>query len=110
MNLILTLALVGLAVAALAFFRYFTKNGTVPLPQAWRSFTVWLSAVGTIAGAYIVELLQWIASFWEPFAAQFGDLLSADSAGAALQIMSAIFFVLRMKKQGAPKLPDFPAP
>lgn len=106
----LTLILVAVALAALAFFHYFTKNGTVPLPQAWRSFTVWLSAVGTVLGAYIVDLAQWVASFWEPFQSQFGALLAAESAGAALQILSAIFFVLRMKAQSGPSLPKFPSP
>jgi hypothetical protein len=106
----LTLFLVALCAAALLFFRYFTRNGAVPLPQAWRSFTVWLSAVGTVLGAYIVDLFAWVAGFWEPFRAQFGDLLAADSAGAALQILSAIFFLLRMKAQGAPGFPKFPSP
>lgn len=106
----LTLIIVALVAAALLFFRYFTRNGTIPLPQAWRSFTVWLSAVGAVAGPYIVELAAWVASFWEPLQAQFGDLLAVDSAGKALQVLSAIFFVLRMKAQGAPKLPEFPRP
>lgn len=106
----LTLLIVAIVAAALLFFRYFTRNGTIPLPQAWRSFTVWVSAVGAVAGPYIVELAAWVASFWEPFQSQFGALLAADSAGAALQILSAIFFVLRMKAQGAPAFPDFPSP
>lgn len=106
----LTLLIVALVAAALLFFRYFTRNGTIPLPQAWRSFTVWLSAVGAVAGPYLVELAAWLASFWEPLQAQFGDLLSVDSAGKALQVLSAIFFVLRMKAQGAPAFPDFPSP
>lgn len=108
--MILTFAIVALVAAALLFFRYFTRNGTIPLPQAWRAATVWLSAVGAVAGPYIVELAAWLASFWEPLQAQFGDLLAVDSAGKALQVLSAIFFVVRMKGQGAPAFPDFPRP
>lgn len=107
-SLLLTLILVALVAAAVLFFRYFTKNGTVPMPVAWKSFTVWLSGAGMVLGAYIVDLLQWVASFWEPFQSQFGQLLHAPSAGAALQILSAIFFVLRMKGQGLPSFPGLP--
>lgn len=110
MYLLFTLILVGLVLAALAFFKYFTRYGTVALPTAWRSFTVWLSIVGTVLGQFIVDLLGWVASFWDPFRAQFGDLLTAPSAGHALQLLSAIFFVLRMKGQGFPSLRLPPVP
>ncbi|WFC43250.1 hypothetical protein [Pseudoxanthomonas sp. SE1] len=110
MNLFFTLILVAVILAALLFFKYFTKNGTVALPIAWRSFVVWASACGAVLGQFIVEGLAWLAGIWDPFRAQFGELLSSDSAGQALQIVSAIFFLLRMKGQGFPsfRLPPVP--
>lgn len=110
MNVFLTVVLVLLVALAVWFYDAFTKKGAVPLAAAWKSFTVWLSAAGMVLGAYIVDLLQWAASYWEPLRAQFGDVLSAPSAGAALQILSAIFFVLRMKGQGLPAFPHIPEP
>lgn len=100
----LTILLLILAAVLLLFFQKFTRNGAVPLKSAWRSFTVWLSAAGLVLGQYIVDVLQWLASIWEPFREQFGDLLAANATGQALQILSAVFFVLRMKGQGFPKL------
>ncbi|WP_202841996.1 hypothetical protein [Luteimonas saliphila] len=110
MNTILFTLLLLVAVFAAVFFFKFSKKGTVPLAVAWKSYTGWLSAVGLVLGAYIVDLLRYVASFWEPFQSQFGELLAADSAGQALQIVSAIFFVLRMKGQGAPELRLPPIP
>jgi hypothetical protein len=110
--MIWTLILVVLAATVVLFFHFFTKDGTVPIPQAWRSFTVWLAAVGMVLGEFVVKLLQWLASFWEPLQSQFGDVLGAASTGRALQLISLVFFVLRMKGQGFPalKLPSIPKP
>ena len=43
---------------------------------------------------------------------RFGSLLANPSAGEALQAMSAVFLVLRLKKQGLPglTLPKIPDP
>lgn len=110
MNIVFTLLLVVVVAAALFFFKYFTKNGTVPLPNAWRAATVWLSAFGTLAAQWVVDLLAWVAGFWDPMQAQFGDLLSNPSSVKALQLLSAFFFVVRMKGQGFPafKFPSMP--
>ena len=110
MNLLFTLILVVLALAAWLFYAKFTKHGAVPLAAAWRSYTVWLAALGTAFGAYFVELLRYFADTWEPLRAQFGDVLGANSAGMALQALSAIFLILRIKGQGLPglALPSIP--
>ena len=62
MNLILTLLLVALVVAVYFFYAKFTRKGAVPLADAWKSFTVWLAAVGTVLGAYLVDLFAWAAT------------------------------------------------
>lgn len=110
MNLIFTLILIVLALAAWLFYAKFTKHGAIPVAAAWRSYTVWLAAVGTAFGAYIVELLRYLADTWEPLRAQFGDVLGAHSAGMAVQTLSAIFLILRIKGQGLPglSLPSIP--
>ncbi len=110
MNMIFTLILLAVIALAWVFYDKFTQRGAVPLAAAWRSYTVWLAAAGTAFGAYIVDLLRYFADTWEPLRAQFGDLLGAHSAGMALQVLSAIFLVLRVKGQGLPsfKLPSVP--
>lgn len=104
-----TVLLIAAAAFALLVFR-FTENGTVPVREAYRKATVWLSLVGGLAGGYIVDLASWVASFWEPLQAQFGAVLGADNAGMALQAVSMLFFIVRMKGQGggAPKVPELP--
>lgn len=110
MNLIFTLILLAVVALAWVFYDKFTRRGAVPLAVAWRSYTVWLSMVGTVLGSYIVDLLRYFADAWEPLRAQFGDLLGANSTGMALQLLSGIFLVLRIKGQGLPalKLPPLP--
>lgn len=110
MHLTITLLLLLVCGLAWLFYAKFTRHGAVPISTAWRSYTTWLAAVGVAFGQYIVELLRYFADVWEPLRSQFGDLLSAGSAGLALQILSAIFLVLRVKAQGLPgmKLPDLP--
>lgn len=112
MNIAFTLTLLVLCGLVWLFYAKFTRYGAVPMSTAWRSYTTWLAAVGVAFGQYIVDLLRYFADVWEPLRAQFGDLLSAGSAGVALQILSAIFLVLRVKAQGLPgmKLPDLPTP
>lgn len=111
-KLIFTIALLAVLAAAWVFYAQFTRKGAVPLDVAFRSFTVWLSLLGAAFGQFIVEALAWLASIWEPLQAQFGSLLAVESAGMALQILSGIFFLLRMKGQGFPafKFPDIPDP
>lgn len=104
MNAIFTVGLVLIIAAAMLFYAKFTRYGAVPLSTAWRSYTAWLSLVGVVLGQFIVNALEWLAGIWEPFRDQFGSIVSADSAGVALQAISAIFFLLRMKGQGFPKL------
>lgn len=111
MHILFTLILVALIALAWIFYDKFTRHGAVPLAAAWRSYTMWLSAAGIALGGYIVELLRYFADAWEPLRSQFGDLLGADSAGMALQTLSAIFLLFRIKGQGLPgfslpKIPD----
>lgn len=110
MHIVVTLLLLLIVALAWLFYAKFTRHGAVPLRTAWRSYTTWLAAVGLAFGQYIVELLRYFADVWEPLRAQFGDLLSAGSAGLALQVLSAIFLLLRVKAQGLPgmKFPDIP--
>lgn len=110
MNIAATVALLALCALFWIFYARFTRFGAVPWRTAWRSYTMWLAAVGVAFGQYIVDLLRYFADVWEPLRAQFGDLLSAGSAGVALQVLSAIFLLLRVKAQGLPgmKLPDIP--
>lgn len=111
-QLIFTLLLLTVLATAWLFYDKFTRKGAVPLGEAFRSFTVWLSLLGAAFGQFIVDFFAWLAGVWEPLRAHFGELLSADSAGMALQILSAIFFLLRVKGQGFPgfKFPDVPDP
>lgn len=111
-NILFTLLLLATLALAWVFYAKFTRKGAVPLDVAFRSFTVWLSLLGAAFGQFIVDFLAWLASIWEPLQAQFGSLLSVESAGQALQIVSAIFFLLRMKGQGFPafRFPDIPDP
>ncbi len=110
MHVLFTLILVALIALAWIFYDKFTRHGAVSLSAAWRSYTMWLSAVGLAFGGYIIELLRYFADAWEPLRAQFGDVLGANSAGMALQALSAIFLVLRIKGQGLPgfSLPRIP--
>lgn len=110
MHVAFTLVLVLAIVLAWVFYAKFTKHGAVPIAIAWRQYTVWLSAAGLAFGGYIVELLRYFADAWEPLRAQFGDVINAPSAGMALQLLSAIFLLLKVKGQGLPKfgLPGFP--
>ena len=110
MNTVFTLLLLVVIALAVLFYVKFTKYGAVPLATAWRSYTMWLSAAGVLFGQFIVEGLGWVAGFWDSFQGQFGGLLDDPSAGRALQLMSAFFFLLRAKGQGFPslKLPSFP--
>jgi len=109
---IFTVMLLTVLAAAWVFYAKFTRKGAVPLDVAFRSFTVWLSLLGAAFGQFIVDFLAWLASIWEPLQAQFGSLLAVESAGMALQVLSGIFFLLRMKGQGFPgfKFPAIPDP
>lgn len=111
MNIIFTLVLLAVVAMAWIFYDRFTKRGAVSLKAAWRSYTVWLSMLGAALGGWIVDLLRYFADAWEPLRAQFGDLLHADSAGMALQLLSGIFLMFRLKGQGLPglNLPSLPA-
>lgn len=110
MRVLTTLAILAVCALAWLFYAKFTRHGAVPVSTAWRSYTTWLSAVGVAFGQYIVEVLRYLSDNWEPLRMQFGELLAADNTGTALQILSAIFLVLRVKAQGLPgmKLPDLP--
>lgn len=110
MHIVFTLMLVAMIALAWLFYAKFTKHGAVPAAIAWRQYTVWLSTAGMAFGGYIVELLRYFADTWEPLRAQFGDVINAPSAGMALQVLSAIFLLLKVKGQGLPSfgLPDFP--
>lgn len=111
MNLLLTLLLVALVAAIYLFYAKFTKYGAVPLGAAWTSFTTWLAAVGLILGQYLIDVFAWAASQVDFLQDRFGSLLANPSAGEALQLLSTVFLVLRLKKQGFPgltfpKIPD----
>lgn len=111
MNLFLTLFLVALVAATYFFYVKFTQKGAVPLGDAWRSFTAWLAALGLVLGNYLVDLFSWAASQVDFLQDRFGSLLANPSAGEALQLLSTVFLVLRLKKQGLPgltlpKIPD----
>ena len=109
MHAIFTLFLIVAVALAVLFYAKFTRFGAVPVAKAWKSYTTWLAAVGMVFGQFIVDGLQWVAGLWEPFRDQFGALLHADNAGMALQLLSAVFFLLRQKAQGFPSLPDLPS-
>ena len=110
MHLAFTILLLALVALAVLFYAKFTRYGAVPLAAAWRSYTAWLCLVGMAFGQFVVDGLSWLAGFWESFSAQFGPILDAPAAGKALQLLSAFFFLLRMKGQGFPalQLPDLP--
>lgn len=112
MNLLFTLILVAIVAAAYLFYDKFTKKGAVPLDVAWRSFTVWLAATGAVLGQYLVDLFGWAATQVDFLQDRFGSLLANPSAGEALQLLSGLFLILRLKKQGLPalKLPSIPDP
>lgn len=110
MRILITLAILAVCALAWLFYAKFTRHGAVPLATAWRSYTTWLAAVGMAFGQYIVDVLRYLSDNWEPLRMQFGELLAADNTGTALQILSAIFLMLRVKAQGIPgvKLPEIP--
>lgn len=112
MNWILTLLLVALVLLAYFFYAKFTRKGAVPLGDAWRSFVAWATAVGVVAGQYVVDLFGWAVSQVDFLQDRFGSLLANPSAGEALQLLSAFLLVLRLKKQGLPgfALPKIPDP
>lgn len=111
MNLFFTLALLAIVALAVFFFAKFTRYGAVSLTVAWRSYVNWWAAVFMLFGDFIVNGLSWVAGFWDSFQGQFGSLLSEPSAGKALQVIGAFFFLWRMKGQGFPsfRFPDLPA-
>lgn len=110
MNLFFTILLVALIAVAYLFYDKFTRKGAVPLDIAWRQFTVWLAAAGTVLGDYLVQLFGWAAGQVDFLQERFGGLLADPSAGQALQLLSWFFLLLRLKGQGLPafKLPSIP--
>jgi hypothetical protein len=110
MQLFFTLLLVLLIAVAYLFYDKFTRKGAVPLGSAWKSFTVWLAAAGTVLGQYLVDLFAWGATQVDFLQDRFGGLLADPSAGQALQLLSWFFLLLRLKGQGLPsiRLPDLP--
>lgn len=110
-QILFTALLCFLLVLAWVFYDKFTRRGAIPLQKAWRDYTAWLAYAGIALADWIVELARYVADLWQPLQAQFGDLLAADSASMALQIISAIFLALKLKGQAPlpkPSFPDFP--
>lgn len=109
MNLFFTLFLIAGAALALFFFAKFTRYGTIDFKTAWNSFTLWLAAIMAVLGQFAGDLLGWLASLWEPLQAQAGDLFANPSFGQFVSFIGVVFFLVRSKGQGFPKLPDFPS-
>ncbi|MDH7453577.1 hypothetical protein QF205_10935 [Luteimonas composti] len=112
MNLLLSLAMLILAVLAWVFYDKFTKRGAVPLEAAFRSYTAWLAAIGAVFGEYVVSLFAWATQQVDFLQAQFGGLFNHPSLGAFVQVASGVFLLLRLKGQGMPsfQFPDIPDP
>lgn len=108
MRILFTVLLIVAIVAILWLFKRFTKNGTIPLPVAWRSFVMWLSGVLVVLPDYFLAVLGWLAQQWEPLQGYFGDLFSSPTLARFVQLLGAGFFLLRAKGQGFPKFPRVP--
>jgi hypothetical protein len=109
MRILITLLVVATILAVLWLFKRFTKNGTIPLPVAWRSFVMWFSGALVVLPDYFLAVLGWLAQQWEPLQGYFGDLFSSPSLARFVQLLGAGFFLLRAKGQGFPKFPAVPA-
>ena len=107
-QILFTLLLIVALALAWLFYDKFTHRGAIPLEKAWRDYTAWLAYAGIAFAGWIVELARYTADLWDPLRAQFGDLLAAPSAAMALQILSAIFLVFKLKGQSPLPRPDFP--
>lgn len=108
---IIAVLLLALLAGAYVFYDRFTKRGAIPLAQAWRDYTSWLSLVGIALAQWIVELLRYMADLWAPAQQQFGALLDQPSLAMMIQLMSFVFMALKLKGQTPlprPSLPDMP--
>lgn len=111
-SILVSLLLFAILAMAWLFYDKFTRRGAIPLQKAWRDYTAWMGYLFIALSEWIVELLRYVADLWDPLQSRFGDVLAADSASMALQIIGAIFLALKLKGQAPlpkPEFPDFPA-
>jgi hypothetical protein len=112
MNRLLTLIMV-LALATLwLFYDKFTKRGAIPLDKAFRDFTTWFGLAGIALSSWAIDLLQWLAGFWDQLQVTIGPALTAPGMDKFVMAWSALMLALKFKGQGLPKpkLPAFPDP
>lgn len=109
-QLVLAFLIVVALIVLWVFYDKFTKRGAIPIDKAARDFTTWLGFAGIAGAEWILQLLQWVASFWDPLQATIGPALSAPGMDKFLMFWSALMLALKAKGQ-APRLqlPDLPA-
>jgi hypothetical protein len=110
--LLIVIVLVLLALLWL-FYAKFTRKGAVPLAKAFRDFTTWFGLLGVAGADWVLQLLQWVAGFWDQLATTVGPALSAPGMDKFVMFWSALMLALKFKGQTQlprPKIPDFPDP
>lgn len=113
MNLILTLVVLAALALLWLFYDKFTRRGAIPLQKAARDFTTWFGLASIALADWIVQLLQWVAGFWEPLQAHVGPVLSSAGSPTFLVAWGALMLALKFKAQKplpAVNLPSFPDP
>jgi len=113
MNLLFALILVVALATLWLFYDKFTKRGAVPLNKAFRDFTTWFGLVGIALSDYVLQLLQWVAGFWDQLQITVGPALAAPGMDKFVMAWSALMLALKFKGQAQlpkPKLPAFPNP
>jgi hypothetical protein len=111
MNHLVVAFLIIVTLAVLwVFYDKFTKRGAIPIAKAAREFTTWWGLAGIAAADYFLQLLRWVADFWDPLQTTIGPALSAPGMDKVVMIWSAVMLALKFKGQ-APRLqlPDLPA-
>lgn len=109
-SLFLAVLLAAVLAAVWIFYDRFTERGGIPLDRAWKDYTAWWGYVGLALAEWIVEIGRYMADVWPPLQAQLGDLLAADSLSTAIQVISAIFLLFKLKGQQRVPFPNIPSP
>jgi len=110
-NLFIVIAVLVVLAVLWLFYDKFTRRGAIPIQKALRDFTTWFGLVGVMFAEYVLELLQWVAGFWDQLAQNIGPALSAPGMEMFVTIWSGLMLALKFKGQTPlpkPRLPDFP--
>jgi len=110
MNLLFTLTLAVILALLWIFYDKFTKRGAIPLKKAFGDFTTWFGLLGLALSDWVIQVLQWVSSFWDQLATTVGPALAAPGMDKFVMAWSALMLALKFKGQTEfpkPKIPDF---